>query len=139
MRGRVIVVALTTALGWGCSSGGATAGTSTAAHGPSRQQDFIAESEITSRAADASNALQIVEKLRPQMLRPRGFASPNDANTDASLPKVFLDDVSYGGVESLANVNASQVKQIQFIKAADATTRWGTGYVGGVILVITKK
>lgn len=141
MRARVIVAALAAVLSWGggCSSSGG-GGTSTAARpGGSRQQDVISESEITSRATDASNALQIVQKLRPQMLRSRGLVSPNDMTGEASMPKVYVDNVSYGAIESLANINAAQVKEIKFIKGPDATTTWGTGHMGGVILVTTKK
>jgi hypothetical protein len=29
------------------------------------------------------------------------------------------------------------VKEIRYISASDATTRWGTGHSGGVILVVT--
>lgn len=65
--------------------------------------------------------------------------SPNDANSEATMPKIYVDNVSYGNVESLSNINATQIKEIQYIKATDATTRWGTGHTGGVILVITKK
>jgi hypothetical protein len=141
MRARVMVAALAAVVsfGGGCSSSGG-GGTSTAARpGGSRQQDVISESEITSRATDASNALQIVQKLRPQMLRSRGLVSPNDMTGEASMPKVYVDNVSYGSIESLANINAAQVKEIKFIKGPDATTTWGTGHMGGVILVTTKK
>jgi len=141
MRARVMVAALAAVVsfGGGCSSSGG-GGTSTAARpGGSRQQDVISESEITSRATDASNALQIVQKLRPQMLRSRGLVSPNDMTGEASMPKVYVDNVSYGSIESLANINAAQVKEIKFIKGPDATTTWGTGHMGGVIRVTTKK
>jgi hypothetical protein len=39
----------------------------------------------------------------------------------------------------MANIPASRVKEIRFINARDATTRWGTGYGSGVILVTTKR
>jgi hypothetical protein len=146
------VAALATAIGLGCSSnkasgtGGGIAGTSSgvssassAARKESRQQDVITDAEINSRATDATNALQIVQKLRPQMLRSRGLVSPNDVTGEASMPRVYVDNVSYGNIESLANLNASQIKEIRFLNARDATTQYGTGHVGGVILVLTKK
>jgi hypothetical protein len=145
------VAALATAIGLGCSSnkasgtGGGIAGTSSgvssasAARKDSRQQDVITDAEISSRASDATNALQIVQKLRPQMLRSRGLVSPNDVTGEASMPRVYVDNVSFGNLESLANLNASQIKEIRFLNARDATTQYGTGHVGGVILVLTKK
>ena len=49
------------------------------------------------------------------------------------------DDVAYGGVATLSNVNARLIKEIQFFSSRDATTKWGTGHMGGVILVTTKR
>ena len=73
MRARVVMTAVVVAIGVGCSSGGSTTSSATgSARAPSRQQDVITEAEITSRAAEASNVLQVVQKLRPQMLRSRG-------------------------------------------------------------------
>jgi len=99
----------------------------------------ITEAEITSRAGEASNVLQVVQKLRPQMLRSRGRFSPADSTGSSTVPKVVVDDVSYGSVDALANLNAIAVREIRYLSAADATTRWGTGYPGGVILVTMKK
>ncbi len=50
-----------------------------------------------------------------------------------------MDGVAYGSIENLANLNAMSVREIRYLNATDATTRLGTGYVGGVILVTTKK
>jgi hypothetical protein len=122
-------------------SSGATGGSRTSAGG----QDVITEGDIQSRAADAANALQIIQKLRPQMLRNRGLAVlPTAGRTAeeasaASLPKVYIDNIAYGDLGQLTNVNASQVREIRYINARDATTQWGTGHMGGVILVLTKK
>lgn len=142
MRAGVAVVVFAAALGWGCASSGAAgskAGTVATSAPRSGGQDLILESEITARAGEATNALQIVMKLRPQMLRSRGVISPNDPTGESTTPKVYVDNVSYGNVESLSNINSSQIKEIRYIKATDATTQWGTGHTGGVILVITKK
>jgi hypothetical protein len=137
MRARLVMAALSAALSLGCSSNSNPSGAPRSTS--SRQQDVIPEGEITSRASDAANALQVIQKLRPQMLRGRGVASPNDVTGETSMPKVYVDNVAYGNVEALSNVNASQVKEIRFINARDATTQWGTGHMGGVILVTTKK
>ena len=151
MRARVVVAALATAIGLGCSSnktagtGAGIAGTSSgvaSAMAPkkeSRQQDLITEREISSRAADATNALQIIQKLRPQMLRGRGMVSTHDTTGVSSVPRVYVDNVSFGGIESLSNLNASQIKEIRYMNARDATTEFGTGHASGVILVLTKR
>jgi hypothetical protein len=139
MRIGVAMAALVVAIGSGCSSGGSTGSGASAPRAPSRQQDVITEAEIASRAGEASNALQVVQKLRPQMLRGRGRVSAADSLNTNTLPRVIVDDVAFGAIENLANVNAMGVKEIRFVNAADATTRWGTGYPGGVIFVAMKK
>jgi hypothetical protein len=126
----------------------ASSGSSTAAGGSrtsSGGQDVITEADIQGRAADAANAMQIIQKLRPQMLRNRGLAVlPTAGRTAeeaaaASLPRVYIDTIAYGDLNQLTNVNANQIREIRYINARDATTQWGTGHMGGVILVLTKK
>jgi hypothetical protein len=117
-----------------CASGGASSGPRT-----TTDRDVITEAEIQSRASDAANAFQIIQKLRPQMMRTRGLASPSDRTGESVQPKVYLDNVEYGAMSQLSNVNATQIREIRFLNARDATTRWGTGHMGGVILITTKR
>ena len=143
MRGRFVFAVVAVALSMACaSSGGGGAGGSRTSSGG---QDVITEADITGRAADAANALQIIQKLRPQMLRSRGLAVLPTAGrtaqeaTAASLPRVYIDNIAYGDLNQLTNVNASQIREIRYMNARDATTQFGTGHMGGVILVLTKK
>ena len=139
MRARVLMAAVLIAVSSGCSSSGSSSSATGAPRPPSRQQDVITAAEIAERAADASNALQVVQKLRPQMLTTRGRFSPADSSDAGARPRVVVDGVAIGQVENLVNVNAISVMEIRYISATDATTRFGTGYVGGAILVTTKK
>ena len=50
---------------------------------------------------------------------------------------VFVDNVHIGEVESLYNIARERITEIRYFDAADATSRWGTGYSGGAIEVIT--
>jgi len=136
MRARVVVAALAFAASWSCASSGTSASASGAGRGPSRSADIIAQEEITTRAADASNALQVIQKLRPAMLRSRG-SSDMTGGTE-SLPRVYVDNISYGGLDALTNIQSNQIKEIRFVSPRDATTQWGTGHMGGVILVLTR-
>jgi len=133
------MAAVVVAVSSGCSSSGSSNTATGAPRTPSRQQNVITAAEIAERAAEASNALQIVQKLRPQMLATRGRFSPADSSDAGARPKVVVDGVAYGQIENLVNVNAVSVGEIRYLNATDATTRFGTGYVGGVILVTTKK
>jgi len=136
MRARVVFAAAGVLWTTAC----ATAGSGGAGVLPkSRDQNVIAEFEISQSATEASNAMQIIQKLRPQMLRSRGIGSPTDVTGETARPKVYVDNVAYGDLATLTNVNASQVREIYFINSSDATIRWGTGHMGGVILVVTKR
>jgi len=137
MRARVLFAAAAALVTVSCATSGGSS--SSGLRPKSRNQDVIAETEISASASEAANALQIIEKLRPQMLRSRGLGSPTDVSGESARPKVYVDNVAYGDVGTLSNVTASQIREIQFINSRDATTKWGTGHMGGVILVIMKR
>lgn len=79
-------------------------------------------------ATNSLTAYEAVERLRPNFLRSRFYK-----------PVVYVDNMRYGGLSSLYYILATDVEEIRFISAVDATTRWGTGHGGGVVLVTTKK
>ena len=114
-----------------CASGG-----SSTSSGPGSDRDVILESEISARAAGSSSAYQVIQKLRPQMLRSRGTT---DRTGQATQPRVYVDNIEYGGLSYLQSVNANQIREIRFVNSRDATTQWGTGHMGGVVLILTKK
>lgn len=100
--------------------------------------NLITEAEISSSAYQ--NALEVVQNLRPQMLIPRGVGSDATGLSAASIPIIiYMDDVRLGEPSSLQNIPASRVKEIRFMNARDATTRYGTGHSSGVIAVTTKR
>src|SRR5262245_44742987 len=93
--------------------------------------DLITEAEINA-GTNYQNAMEVVQYLRPQMLRPR-------AGAGAQAVVLYLDDVRMNDMNGLATVPTNRIKEIRFINARDATTRWGTGHDSGVILLTTKK
>ena len=133
MRARVVLAAMAVALTLACATSGGNG-----LRPGSPNKDIIVESEIVAIAGRSANALQVIEKLRPQMLRSRGMGSPTDGTGETSQPKVYVDNIAYGDISTLTNLNATQIREIQFFKSGDATTRWGTGHMGGVILVTMK-
>ena len=113
-----------------CGGGGSgTASQPTTAARPTRgPADLITEAEI-SAGTNYQNALEVVQYLRPQMLRARG-----------SLPvMLYIDDVKMNDMAGLTSVPTNRIREIRFINARDATTRWGTGHDSGVILLTTKR
>jgi hypothetical protein len=115
---------------FGCGGGGTGSGTqpTTEARAPRGSANLITEADI--RATSYQNALEIVENLRPAMMRPRPGGGP---------VMLYLDDVKMMDLNGLSTVPAGRVKEIRYISAQDATTRWGTGHASGVILVTTKR
>lgn len=134
----VLLVAVTLALG--ACGGGAGSGASPTTEprrirGPA---DLITEAEIA--AGSYQTALEAVQNLRPNMLVPRGVGSDESGLRAASVSiVVYMDDVRLGEAQSMVNIPASRVKEIRFVNARDATTRYGTGHSSGVILVTTKR
>ena len=118
--------------------GSGTSMRSSTVSGPTGR-DVILAAEISERASEATTALDVIRKLRPQMLRNRGVASPSDSTGETARPRVYVDNVLFGDTDRLQSVIASTISEIRFINASDATTRFGTGHTGGVISILTKR
>lgn len=85
------------------------------------------------RDTPASNLYDALARLRPQWLRSRGRSSLTQPGS--TTPVVFVAGVEYGPLSSLREMYVDQVRRVEFINARDATTRFGTGHAGGVIMV----
>lgn len=81
----------------------------------------------------ARDAYEVVQTLRPMWLR--GRARMSIQNPGTLTPVVYVDNMRFGDVGSLRQISADAVAEIRYIGASDATTRWGTGHAGGVIMV----
>jgi hypothetical protein len=95
----------------------------------------ISFEELSTKAADAKTAYDIVKRLRPQFLHTRGSGSIR-SRTPVPI-KVFVDGGFRGGVAQLNEVFAHIVVEINYLNGPDATTRYGTGHESGAILVTT--
>lgn len=72
--------------------------------------------------------LRAIERLRPRWLRSR----------TGSDPVLHVDGARRNSLRDLDAYQLSEIQQMEFMSASDATTRFGTGYDGGAILVTTK-
>lgn len=98
--------------------------------------NVIVEAELAT--SGVANALEAIQRLRPAMLRGRGGAHVSDGSgTDQIM--VYVDGIGTGGLQSLTSVALLNVKEIRYISATDATTRFGTNHAMGAILVSTRK
>ncbi|HXG98319.1 MAG: hypothetical protein E6J91_48220 [Deltaproteobacteria bacterium] len=98
---------------------------------PTPSRRVLLEHEI--RGAQVATAYQIVARLRPEWLRRRGRASVRDPTAGAVV--VYLDGMRQGGVRALDAIVAETVREMEYLSGQEATTRFGTGHGGGVILV----
>ena len=76
-----------------------------------------------------------IQRLRPAWLRSRGPMSGGGATS--SYPQVFRDGIQLGDIETLRSLRIDGVKELHFIPARDATTRFGTGFLAGVIEILS--
>ena len=130
MRKTVICVMAVMLVACGGGGTGTTAQPNTQSRPIRGSADIITEAEIN--AGVYQNALEVVQSLRPTMMRPR----QGGANAQVMF---YLDGVRMSELNGMSTIPAERVREIRFINARDATTRWGTGHDSGVILVTTKR
>ena len=129
MRRALLIAFGVAAVGCGGGGSGSAAQPATGAARTTRgSANLITEAEIS--ATSYQNALEIVQNLRPAMMRPRPGGGP---------VMLYLDDVKMMDLNGLSTVPSGRIREIRYISAQDATTRWGTGHASGVILVTTKR
>ena len=102
---------------------------------PPVNTDVISEEEIAT--TNAANAYEVIKRLRGNFLSYRGKTSL--LGTSNADPTVYVDDQAYGPISSLKTIPASQITSIRMYRSWEATTKYGTGNMGGVIAVATKQ
>ncbi len=107
-----------------------------AANRPEKDPNVITEAEID--GAHATDALNVISRLRGDFLVHRGVVSIND-RTASPYPVVYVDGTRYGDATVLRQIPAAQVQQIRLYRAWEAQTKYGNGNAAGVIEVTTKK
>ena len=91
------------------------------------------------REAEGLSVYQIIQRDRPRWLR-AGRGAPTFGNAvggaaSSAFARVVLDGVPYGDFNELRRLDTDEVDSIEYMSASDATTRFGTGYANGAILV----
>lgn len=129
MRAALFTVLLATAA-LGCATGGSSGSQESS----SGSFDRIASEELRQIEADNLNAYQAVRRLRSNWLRARSATFDGGRN----YPRVFVDGIEFGELDSLRDINIVDIEEMRFLDAREATTRFGTGYMGGVIAVDTR-
>lgn len=131
-RPGVLLLAFAIAACAGGSTGGAAA--SAAAAAPSRQTDLITREELDA-ASGLTSAMDAVQRLRPRFLRNTGTRS---VRATESGPLVRVDNEMVGGVEALRAISLSEIGEIRYYSAVDATARFGGIAARPVIHVVRR-
>jgi hypothetical protein len=100
-----------------------------------QHRNILTEEQI--QASQHLTAFDAVRTLRPSWLRDRPLSVTNPEGAEVV---VYVDGVRMtGGVETLRQVRAETVVRMEFMSSSDATTRFGTGHMGGAILISTRR
>ncbi len=83
------------------------------------------------------NALQAIELLRPGWLQSRGRVTID--NPENQRIRVVVNNGSAGELQDLAGIPVTDVREMRYLNAREATTRYGTGYPEGIVVVITRQ
>jgi len=134
----VCLVAFLAAAVAGCASSSTGSSGASQQASPTRTRgssDRITAEELAT--IDVQNALQAIQRLRPNFLQNRGGASSSITQGPQDVV-VYVDQTRMGGPSTLAQIPITDVKEIQHLSGTDATQRYGTGHGSGVIIVIRK-
>ena len=102
--------------------------------------NIITQEEL--EAIPALTVYQAVQRLRPAWLRPRGGVVRGGREQGQEKPhtaQVFVDGMPRGGLQILRELDVRDYREVRYLSGSDATTRYGTGYPGGIIDVLTKR
>ena len=130
MRNAIFTLILFAPLALGCASSGTATQQSTGSN-----RNVITRDQL--EALPSISARDAIDRLHRQWLR--GRAGTIQTSTGRVYPRVFVDDRPYGGLDVLHGFGTEDLEEIRYISASDATTRFGTGYPGGIINLITRR
>ena len=144
MTVRLVVALLAIGSLGACASGGSKPGAAPSTTAAARvtsntkrgSSNLITQSEIESTSLEI--LYDVIERLRPNMLRARGQTTRLSSGASTSTVKVYLNDTLMGDISSLRSIQSSSVQQVEFLSSSDATTRFGTGNAAGAIVVTSK-
>jgi hypothetical protein len=117
---------------------------------PPPGRTFISGSEL--RESTARHALELIQTARPEWLVVRGTQSLRETARGSAdgmtgqisyVPGdptilVYLDGMRLGGVQTLADVPVSALREVAFLDAQGATLRFGGGHGHGAIVLSTR-
>jgi len=115
-----------------------TAGCSHPRLGPGEvfNSQLITEDEIV--ASRASNAYEVIHKLRANFLTNRGQTAFNRGQSNP-YPTVYIDDQEFGPISTLSSIPAAQISMIRLYRVSEANAKYGSHNLSGVIAIFTRQ
>ena len=112
----------------GCASGSGGSGSSGSSSGSSSGPNRLTAADLVNQ--QELDLYDAIRQLRGRWLTSRGRGTP----------RVVVDgSPRQSGIDELRSLRVSDVQEIEFLSASNATTRFGTGYDAGAILVTTRR
>ncbi len=100
--------------------------------GPRRNPNIITLEELADHTT--LSALDVVRRLRPRWLQGRGAGTGG-----TNLPQLIVDGARMGNAqEGLRTLPVSDIQELRYLNASDATMRFGTNFPGGAIMVTSR-
>lgn len=96
-------------------------------------RDVLFDAEIQTNKQPGMTVYDLIAHLRPEYLRSRGTNTFRDMAPPTAV--VYLDGAKLGSLDQMKSLSADRVFQIQYLSAADATTRFGMDHTAGAILI----
>ena len=100
----------------------------------SRSRNLITSEELME--VPHSTVYEAVRSLRPRWLQARSGMSIRTPQRETA--RVYIDEQLRGGLGEMWTILPSEVSEIRFMSASDATTRFGTNHIAGAILIATR-
>jgi hypothetical protein len=97
---------------------------------------LITEDEVT--ASHGATAYEVIQVLRPNFLSYRGETSFLRSRS-RPYPTVYVDGQELGPIASLTTISGTEIGTIRLYRSWEATTIFGTGKMGGVIAITTRR
>jgi hypothetical protein len=101
--------------------------------GTTRNPNVITAEDIAK--SNVYNLYDAISMLRPGFLNSHG--STTISGSDTGYPRVYLNHVFFGDLQSLRTLDVHGVSEIHYYNGTEAPTRFGLGNASGVIEVIT--
>lgn len=114
------------------SDGSESSMTLTAPSASAVGDDFLNAAQLM--GTGSITLFEAVDRLKPQWLRARGSVR----SAQPVVVNVYVDGQQMGDVSYLRGMQVDGVSAVQFFTATEASTRWGSHNIGGVISVTTR-